>query len=65
MDGLSRLEQQPDNLEFCRLANAVTAAAREYRSLIELGEIEHRIEELEARNKQFNSTGFSHRANFA
>ena len=48
LDGLSRIEQQPGDQEFCRLASAITSAAREYRALIEVGEIEERIQQLEA-----------------
>lgn len=47
LDGLSRIEKSPGDQEFCRLASAITSAAREFRSMLELGEVEARLSELE------------------
>jgi hypothetical protein len=53
IDGSERLESlgQHEHGEFYKLANAVTGAVREFRSLIEASEMEERVAELERRQQ--------------
>ena len=54
LDGSERLQSlhENDHGEYYKLANAVTGAVREYRSLIESSEIEERVTALEQRGRQ-------------
>ena len=48
-EGMERIDllQDGDHTDFCRVANSLTGAVREFRSLIETSEIEERVAQIE------------------
>lgn len=58
-DGIERIHSlgPEDHNDFYKLTNAVTGAVREFRSLVEVSELEERLTVIEEKTRQTNTWG--------